>query len=115
MWELSTPFVYLRWGLYKSGRDGGALYYYNGLAMIASFFLARIVFGNYMSYRFISDALAEVSHPRPGGDLSPGVLLAYGLGNITLDCLNLLWMYKMVHAALSFSKTGKTPDTIKQE
>ena len=46
MWELSTPFVYLRWSLHNLGYAKSPLYVANGFAMLISFFLARNVFGN---------------------------------------------------------------------
>lgn len=46
MWELSTPFVYLRWFLHNLGYAKSPLYVANGFAMLISFFLARNVFGN---------------------------------------------------------------------
>lgn len=46
MWELSTPFVQLRWALHKLGKSETTLYKVNGLAMVATFFLARIAFGS---------------------------------------------------------------------
>jgi hypothetical protein len=51
LWELSTPFVHLRWLLHKSGRDGGRLYLINGLVMMAVFFLCRPLWGTWLSYK----------------------------------------------------------------
>jgi hypothetical protein len=45
MWELSTPFVQLRWALFKMGKSETLLYKVNGCAMVSTFFLARIAFG----------------------------------------------------------------------
>lgn len=106
LWELSTPFVYLRWFLYKTGRDDTRLYLYNGLGMIASFALARNVFGSYMSVQFFKTVAAELANPRLNG-LSSTTLYSYSIGCFTLNCLNYLWLYKMVRAALHFSNTGK--------
>lgn len=45
MWECSTPFVFMRWGLHTLGRSNSKLYLYNGLTMMAVFFLCRNVMG----------------------------------------------------------------------
>lgn len=43
--ELSTPFVHLRWFLYSLGLQKTKLYKANGLAMICSFTVCRMVWG----------------------------------------------------------------------
>ena len=45
MWECSTPFVFVRWGLHTLGRSNSKLYLYNGLTMMAVFFLCRNLLG----------------------------------------------------------------------
>jgi hypothetical protein len=45
MWECSTPFVQLRWVLFKMGRSETTLYRINGILMVISFGIARIFFG----------------------------------------------------------------------
>lgn len=45
MWECSTPFVFMRWGLHTLGRTHSKLYLYNGLTMMAVFFLCRNLLG----------------------------------------------------------------------
>lgn len=45
MWEVSTPFVQLRWVLYKMGRSETLLYRINGTLMVLSFGIARILLG----------------------------------------------------------------------
>lgn len=45
MWELSTPFLYLRWVLLKTGRAEGRLMMPANLAFALSFFGCRIVYG----------------------------------------------------------------------
>lgn len=51
LWELSTPFVHLRWLLHKSGRDKKRIYVVNGLLMVVVFFLCRPVWGTWLSYK----------------------------------------------------------------
>lgn len=45
LWEISTPFVQLRWVLYKMGATETAAYVANGLLMVFSFGMVRVVFG----------------------------------------------------------------------
>ena len=45
MWELSTPFVYMRWFLFTLGKSDSKAYIINGLLMVGTFFVARNVFG----------------------------------------------------------------------
>lgn len=45
LWELSTPFVFMRWLLHSLGRHEGRLYMANGVAMIVVFFLCRNALG----------------------------------------------------------------------
>ena len=45
LWELSTPFVQMRWALYKLGKTDTLLYKVNGMLMVLTFFGARIVCG----------------------------------------------------------------------
>ena len=45
MWELSTPFVYMRWFLFTLGKSESKAYIINGLLMVGTFFVARNVFG----------------------------------------------------------------------
>ena len=45
MWEVSTPCVYARWFLAHVGRHNTRLYIANGLAMLATFFVARNCLG----------------------------------------------------------------------
>jgi hypothetical protein len=51
LWELSTPFVHLRWLLHKSGRDKQRIYAVNGLLMAMVFFLCRPAWGTWLSYK----------------------------------------------------------------
>ena len=45
LWECSTPFVFMRWGLHTLGRTDSKLYLYNGLTMMVVFFLCRNLLG----------------------------------------------------------------------
>jgi hypothetical protein len=45
MFEISTPFVHLRWLLHALGRSRTRLYKANGIAMISAFFGTRVIYG----------------------------------------------------------------------
>lgn len=45
LWELSTPFVYIRWFLVKMGYSDTKAYKLNGIMMLLVFFLCRNVVG----------------------------------------------------------------------
>ena len=64
LWELSTPCVYARWFLYNLNLANTRLYIGNGLAMLATFFLARNVLGFFMAIDFFKSSGRELAHPR---------------------------------------------------
>eukprot|EP00210_Caulerpa_lentillifera_P008653 g8252.t1 len=45
LWEISTPFVIIRWFLYKTGMKDSKLYVYNGVLMMIVFGFCRILWG----------------------------------------------------------------------
>lgn len=55
LWELSTPFVHLRWLLHKSGREKKKAYSVNAAVMLVVFFLCRPVWGTWLSYKVTDD------------------------------------------------------------
>eukprot|EP00191_Tetraselmis_sp_GSL018_P003440 CAMPEP_0177610648 /NCGR_PEP_ID=MMETSP0419_2-20121207/19908_1 /TAXON_ID=582737 /ORGANISM="Tetraselmis sp., Strain GSL018" /LENGTH=292 /DNA_ID=CAMNT_0019106001 /DNA_START=265 /DNA_END=1141 /DNA_ORIENTATION=+ len=97
-WEFSTPFVHLRWFLFEMGLKDSRLYFYNGLAMIASFFAARNVLGLYFSYVFWAASELELGSPRPGGFPAWGVH-SFRAANVCLNLLNAFWLFKMLTKA----------------
>jgi hypothetical protein len=102
MWELSTPFVNVRWLLSASGRAHTRLYVANGLAMAAVFFLCRNVWGVYCSVKFFQATQAELdgtSPARPGGGFSPAGVWGYRTANVALNALNALWFWKIASGA----------------
>lgn len=46
LWEISTPFVQLRWILHKMALTETGLYMLNSFMMVGSFTLVRVVFGS---------------------------------------------------------------------
>lgn len=114
MWELSTPFVHLRWFLYKMKYDHTKMYFYNGLSMILAFFLARIVWGYYSSYLLVGDVLREryVSPPSP---FPVGGTVAYCTAAVVMNSLNTWWFYKMAERAAMVVFGGKATHEVGRE
>lgn len=132
LWEASTPFVYLRWALSAAGEKGkkSKAYTFAGLAMMSSFFVARIAFGTRFAFEFWGSCLAELRAPLPLSVLSSGpsssssrVSSLFGLGggaegdssqsnipapvlvlilgaNLGMNSLNLFWFSKMLSGAV---------------
>ncbi|KAF8643855.1 hypothetical protein AX16_008872 [Volvariella volvacea WC 439] len=92
LWETSTFFLNIHWFLDKTGRTGTTFQLVNGIALLASFFGVRIVYGGITSYYFYH-TLREVHETVP---LS--YTLIYGLGNLLLQSLNWFWFTKMITA-----------------
>jgi len=90
LWELSTPFLNVHWILDKLNMTGSTLQFVNGIALLATFFGARIAYGWYLSFYFWGTLLESM------GKVHPSVLIFLGVGNIILNTLNLVWLLKMV-------------------
>lgn len=99
LWELSTPFVHVRWLLKSIGKERTLLYTVNGLLMMAVFFLCRNVFGVIASCLFWMDSEKELVAEDP--QFSPQFLWAFRVCNVVLNLLNLFWFCKMVVGALA--------------
>jgi hypothetical protein len=55
LFELSTPFLNIHWFCDKLGMTGSTLQLVNGVVFIISFFLSRLVWGTWQTYRMYSD------------------------------------------------------------
>lgn len=95
LWELSTPFMHLRWVLYKIGKGDTKLYNYNALIGMLVFFLCRVVWGNALSLLFWYTSLQALQTPK-GAELSMPVIWFYRLCTVVLNGLNAWWFSKMV-------------------
>ncbi|KAK9838477.1 hypothetical protein WJX81_001623 [Elliptochloris bilobata] len=107
LWELSTPFVFMRWLLHSLGRQNSKLYLANGVAMIVVFFLCRNLLGVAMSLDFWRVSGAELADPRPNG-VASAFFWAYRGLNLMFNFLNTLWMYKMLRGIVKLL-TAKRP------
>lgn len=99
--ESSTPFLAIRWMLLKSGRSNSKLYFWNGLVFVTLFFLARIVWGTYVTYAIYnvpSNIVANVP-----------VIWFF---SVTFGFLQYYWFYEIIMLVVNErrknSKTKKT-------
>jgi hypothetical protein len=112
LWELSTPFVYTRWFLDKLGYANGLAYKVNGILMILVFFLCRNVVGLACSVDFFRTTQAELRYPRADG-LHPGAIWLYRVACICLNCLNAMWVFKMIQGAVKvFTAKPEQPKAV---
>ena len=112
---MSTPFLNLHWYFDKCNMTGGAAQLVNGIALLATFFGSRLIWGTYQSvmvYRDILAVLQPNATDRLGsttGTAVSGVMrfsdgkalplwLAYTyLGsNTLLTVLNFYWFWRMI-------------------
>jgi len=92
LWELSTPFLNIHWFLDKLGKTGSTLQWINGIILISTFFGARLLYGWYSSYSFWHALIAAYGHT------DSWIIYFYGLLNIILNTLNIIWFSKMIAA-----------------
>ncbi|KAI1336402.1 TLC domain-containing protein [Xylariaceae sp. FL0016] len=126
LWELSSPFLNIHWFFDKLGMTGSRAQLYNGLALIATFFSCRLVWGTIQSFLVFRDVWAALSttpasfqtilaadaqnstfpaqYSQTMAFVSdstnvPVWLAAVYMGaNITLNSLNFYWFFKMIDA-----------------
>ncbi|KAH8117182.1 DUF887-domain-containing protein [Phellopilus nigrolimitatus] len=92
LWELSTPFLNIHWFLDKMGRTGSTLQLINGLCLLGTFAGVRLVYGSIQSYAFYQTLFVNKD------DIAFIMILTYGVGNVILNGLNVIWFRKMVIA-----------------
>ncbi|KAK0239876.1 TLC domain-containing protein [Armillaria nabsnona] len=93
LWEASTFFLNIHWFLDKTNRTGSNFQFINGLFLLITFFVVRLVYGGmYVSYQF-AHTLYQVRHQVP-----LAYIFIYGGGNVVLQGLNWLWFGKMIEA-----------------
>jgi hypothetical protein len=125
LYELSTPFLNIHWFCDKLNLTGSKLQLYNGIALLATFFGCRVVWGTYQSYLIYSDIYTALtcsptpldltleddkcqrnaSGPGVGGlsscefgELPIWLVGIYLAGNTALSLLNFFWFSQMVKA-----------------
>lgn len=99
LFELSTPFLNVNW--FASHLPEGTIPFsvqkINGVFLLSTFFFSRIVWGFYQAGSVVNDLfLGGVEYTRVFPLwTSVGVCVS----NLALDCLNVLWFYKMLKLA----------------
>jgi hypothetical protein len=137
LWELSSPFLNIHWFCDKLGLTGSKLQLYNGIALIATFFSCRLVWGTYNSYWVFRDVWMGYYNrpsyipttPEVAQNLTvpiryestmrfvtksshvPLWLAVIYLGaNLTLNSLNFYWFIKMIQAVQKRFDPAKKED-----
>ena len=125
LYELSTPFLNIHWFCDKLHMTGSKLQFYNGIVLLTSFFLCRLVWGTYQSFLIYSDiykaltastnlmeleleeskCVGNASGVGHGGvascefgELPMWLVSVYLVGNTALSLLNFYWFSQMVKA-----------------
>ncbi|KAI5462932.1 TLC domain-containing protein [Mariannaea sp. PMI_226] len=113
LWELSTPFLNVHWFMDKLGMTGTRAQLYNGIALLFTFFSARLIYGTYSSVQVFRDIWFAINaHPSPAKlELSSTMAFAnkdttvplwlgaaYLIANLTLNSLNFYWFFMMIRA-----------------
>ncbi len=91
--ELTTPFINARWFMDKAGMKSSMLYLVNGLIMLVSWFLLRVLLFGYMGWRIVVmwDQIMTLT-----GVQKSAVIFAYTVGY----GLQLFWFKKILRGAL---------------
>ncbi|KAK4187999.1 TRAM, LAG1 and CLN8 domain-protein [Podospora australis] len=122
LYELSTPFLNIHWFFDKLNMTGSKPQLYNGIALLATFFCCRLVWGTYQSAVVYKDMYQAIQRGPDAGyiaaafknstavdenvmyfakDAGPVPLWlagTYVLSNLTLNTLNWYWFFKMITA-----------------
>ncbi|KAL2261549.1 hypothetical protein VTK26DRAFT_3925 [Humicola hyalothermophila] len=125
LYELSTPFLNIHWFFDKFNMTGSKPQLYNGIALLATFFCCRLVWGTYQSAvvyvdmwhavrrapspEYLAAAFADpatASDPdanlmffsRDAGPVPLWLAATYVASNLVLNSLNWYWFFKMIRA-----------------
>jgi len=94
LFEISTIFLNLNGFLEAFGASGTLLHAINGILLIVSFFIFRLVFGYYSSFHFFLDVW------RNSKEIPIFLIAFYYTANVILNGLNVFWFWKMIKKAL---------------
>ena len=125
LYEISTPFLNIHWFFDKINMTGSRIQLYNGIALLTSFLVGRVLWGNYQSLRIYSDVWTALqtrdfdsgdvwdssvfAHQKSASKLTVGdgagkptlpiwLVFAYLGSNTVLNFLNVYWFAKMIQA-----------------
>jgi TLC domain len=126
MFELSTPFLNIHLFLNQLDRSGTSIQLYNGIALMTSFFCARLLYGGYWSIRWYMDVFYVLQNPHDGipeiSSFSPTnirpdaiskttetlplwLIAVFMTSNTLLNALNFIWFGKMIQTLRNRNKT----------
>lgn len=88
MWELSTPFLYLRWYCIKQGKGRSRMMTLANTLFALSFLGCRLIFGPMMTIKFWKASILEKT--RADG-MHPNVIFMYRCSSLVLNGLNYFW------------------------
>lgn len=98
LFELSTPFLNLRWfGLKFPHWFSATFNLLNNIVLILVFFVVRICYGWYQAITLFGDFYENLHDPR----FKPGYALIIFLGYNILGVLNFYWFYRMAKVAVA--------------
>ena len=115
MWEVSTPFLYLRWYLIKTERSNSLMMGIANALFAVSFFACRVVSGPIMSLAFWRASGADLASAT--STIPKIVLYMYRTAMFVLNGLNYYWFYTIINVAISKggkSKIADLPDYLSQ-
>jgi hypothetical protein len=138
LYELSTLFLNVHWFFDKLEMTGSRAQLYNGLALLATFFGCRLVWGTIQSARVWADMwravhsapdagyiAAAFEHAGPdresmafaaaGEPLPVWLALLYLTSNLVLNALNWHWFFKMIAAVRKRFEPAKEEEEQGQE
>ena len=108
MWEISTPWLYIRWMLLKAGlAESRWLTMVNTLFML-SFIGCRNIYGPIMGWDFFKNSYPDFQSGQ--GDMPRPILLCYYIAFVTLNTLNYFWLSQMISAVLGIRKQIKVKE-----
>ncbi|KAF3917413.1 hypothetical protein ABW21_db0206132 [Orbilia brochopaga] len=114
LYELSSPFLNFHWFMDKLEMTGSRLQLLNGICLLVVFFLCRLVYGTYSSFRVGMDIYEAWKMPpadiiAQGRNVPAWLALSYVTSNSILHFLNIYWFGKMIEALRKrFDPTTKT-------
>lgn len=93
LFEVSTIFIDMHWFLEKLGYGGSTIIMVNDAAALIAYMFVRLVFGSYLTLKFLRDLHTMWSH------VPLFFSLISLLGNVTTHTLNFYWFYKLGRSA----------------
>jgi hypothetical protein len=121
LYELSTPFLNIHWFLDKFNMTGSKIQLYNGILLVSSFVLCRLIWGSYSIVRMVYDLwiatrsvniqgayteaidskldpFARIENIANDKALPLWLVGTFIGGNVVLWSLNVFWLGQMIKA-----------------